>query len=108
MQYDLFIQELQKVPCQELRSSDAESFELVVNASDLQKVLLLLQKFFGQPLKPPGAKPSPEAKKVADPFGGIRENQTLYYLASEELYYYSLIWPWSNGESFTVKVIRAS
>lgn len=108
MHYDLFIEELKKVPCQEIRSDELESFELVVGAADLKKVLGLLEKFFGEPMKPAGAKPTPEAKKMADPFGGIRENQTLYHLASEELYYYSLIWPWSNGQTYTVKVIRAN
>lgn len=108
MRYDLFLEELKKVPCQELRSAEAEYFELVVRAGDLPKVNQVLETFFGKPMKPAGDTPSSEVKKLAQEYGGIREDQTLYYMAAEELYYYSLIWPWANGQSVTVKVIRAN
>ena len=108
MNYDLFLEELKKAPCLELRSTDPEYFELVVKVSDLPRVNTILETFFGKALKPSGTKPSDEAKKKAQAYGGIREDQTLYYLEAEELYYYSLIWPWANGQSVTVKVIRAA
>jgi hypothetical protein len=108
MRYDLFLAELRKAPCQELRSDDEEYFELVVKVSDLPKVNQVLETFFGKPVKPAGAKPSSDDKKMANEYGGIRDDQTLYYLASEELYYYSFIWPWANGQSVTVKVFRAN
>jgi hypothetical protein len=108
MRYDLFLEQLKKVPCQELRSSEAEYFELVVRTADLPKVNQVLETFFGKAVKPAGDKPTTEAKKLAEDYGGVRDDQTLYYLAAEELYYYSLIWPWANGQSVTVKVIRAN
>ncbi len=108
MNYDLFLEELKKAPCQELRSTDPEYFELVVKTSDLARVNTILETFFGKAIKPSGAKASAEAKKKAEAYGGIRDDQTLYYLEAEELYYYSLIWPWANGQSVTVKVIRAA
>ena len=108
MRYDLFLEELKKFPSLELRSDEPACFEFVVKTADLAKVNLVLETFFGKAMKPAGAKPSSEDKKKTEAFGGIREDQTLYYLESEELYYYSLIWPWANGQSVTVKVIRAS
>lgn len=108
MNYDLFLDELKKAPCQELRSTDPECFEIVVKVSDLSKINSVLETFFGKPMKPAGTRTSPEAKKVSEAYGGVRDDQTLYYLESEELYYYSLIWPWANGQTVTVKVIRAN
>ena len=108
MNYDFFLEELKKIPCVEMRSEDPEFFELVVNVSDMGKVNSVLETYFGKPLKPPGVKPTPESKKKSEAYGGARDDQTLYYLESEELYYYSLVWPWANGQSATVKVIRAS
>lgn len=108
MNYDLFLEELKKAPCQELRSTDPECFELVVKVADLPKVNNVLETFFGKPMKPAGEHTSAEAKKVAQAYGGVRDDQTLYYHEAEELYYYSLIWPWANGQTATVKVIRAS
>ena len=108
MNYDLFLEELKKAPCQELRSTDPEFFEVVVKTSDLPRVHAILETFFGKPMKPTGEKASAEAKKKAEAYGGVREDQTLYYLEAEELYYYSLMWPWANGQSVTVKVIRAN
>ena len=108
MNYDLFLEQLQKAPCQELRSTDPECFELVVKTTDMPKVFGVLETFFGKPMKPPGTKPSDEAKKKAEAYGGVRDDQTLYYLEAEELYYYSLMWPWANGQSVTVKVNRTA
>ena len=108
MNYDFFLEELKKIPCIELRSEDPEFFELVVKLSEIYKVNSVLETFFGKPLKPCGEKPTSESKKKAEAYGGVRDDQTLYYLEAEELYYYSLIWPWANGQSATVKVIRAS
>ncbi len=108
MRYDLLLAELRKAPCQELRSDDEEYFELVVKTTDLPKVNQILETFFGKAVKPAGAKPSADDKKMANEYGGIRDDQTLYYLAAEELYYYSFIWPWANGQSVTVKVFRAN
>ncbi len=108
MRYDLFLQELKKFPNIELRSDEPECFEFVVKTSDLPKVHTVLETFFGKPMKPAGTRASSEAKKMTEAYGGIRDDQTLYHLESEELYYYSLIWPWANGQSVTVKVIRAA
>lgn len=108
MRYDLFLEELKKVPFLELRSDDPDCFELVVKVSEMSKVNAVLETFFGKAIKPKGEKVSEDAKKKAAPYGGVRDDQSLYYVAAEELYFYSLIWPWANGQSATVKVIRAS
>lgn len=108
MRYDLLLDELRKAPCQELRSNDEEYFELVVKVSDLPKVNQVLETFFGKPVKPAGTKPSSDDKKMTNEYGGIRDDQTLYHLAAEELYYYSFLWPWANGQLVTVKVFRAN
>lgn len=107
MNYDFFLEELKKIPCLELRSDEPDFFELVVKVNDIPKVNTILETFFGKAIKPSGEKATADAKKKAEAYGGIRDDQTLYYLESEELYYYSLIWPWANGQSATVKVIRA-
>jgi hypothetical protein len=65
-----------------------------------------LNAFFGLPLKPANQNPSGDAKKVTKDVGGIRKEQTLYYMKKDSLQYWALLWPWSNGTSVTLRLFQ--
>ncbi|HTL49011.1 MAG TPA: hypothetical protein VL688_13200 [Verrucomicrobiae bacterium] len=103
-----FITKFKAIPSQELRSATEHFVEAVYNKDVLKKsVIPLIEKSFGAPLKPAGAAPSSEASLRAAAYGGIRKDQTLYYRTGEGPLNTIMFWPWSDGQTFTVKIYRS-
>ena len=101
------IQGIKELGPQELRSDTETNYEFVISREKLEKGLsVLLEGYFGSPLKAAGKEVSPEAKKKAEPFGGVRKDQTLYSFENPEGYNTCMIWPWSDGRTVTVKMYR--
>lgn len=92
--------------CEEFRVEDSDYIEVVVAKTELAAMLTVLDSCFGPPLKPVGEDPSDEANRYAEPHGGVRDNQTLYYRKNEKGHELALLWPWGSGLSVTVKMIR--
>lgn len=106
MSFDDLLNALQNVECQEKRGADADSVELVVTPANLAAIRNELDGYFGEPLKPEGKLPNLTAVLRSKPYGGIRQNQTMYYKKDETSVYVALFWPWGSGELVTVKVFR--
>lgn len=96
--------QIKKLPPDELRSDSAELLECVFNTKSSGKLTAALEGFFGMALKPAGQNPTKEVKACSDQFGGVRNNQTLYYRTAEGASYCALIWPWSDETKATLKV----
>lgn len=94
-----------QVTCEERREQTEAYLEVVVSRKDMPDAAAVLQSYFGPPLKPEGQKPSREVSLLADPYGGIRGNQTLYAVQGEEGQAMALLWPWSGGDLITIKVV---
>ena len=106
MTFTELLGEVKKLKHEEVRTDTPEFFEMVIAKDSLTVILPILDKFFGRPIKPANIKPSGEARKAADPYGGIRSDQTLYYLEDGGKGFYGMLWPWGSGVLVTLKLIR--
>jgi hypothetical protein len=97
-------EEINKFILEEVKESSAEIFAFTIGSNYLDSLHKTLVGFFGPPLKPAERKPTRQEKKQAEPYGGIRIGQTLYYSADDNAFSIALIWPWGNGEKATVKI----
>jgi hypothetical protein len=103
---DVLIQ-IQTLKVEESRGQTADYFEAVISKSGLDPLNKILTTYFGPPLKAEGRSPSAEAKEHAGPYGGIREDQTMYLRRDGDYAECALLWPWGSGNRITVKVIRS-
>ena len=108
MTFDDLLEQIQNIPCAEKRAREANYCEVVFAQSNMLQVNAALEACFGAPLKPEGKPPSAEATLYSKAYGGVQGNQVLYYrkgagAVGDEI---AMLWPWSNGVSVTLKMIR--
>lgn len=108
MTFEELLEKFRNIKCEETRAHQDHYCEVVVSTATLPSAVSILQSYFGSPLKPAGTKPSKEAESHANPYGGVMGNQTLYFHQSETTRELALLWPWENGTSVTLKIIRKS
>ena len=87
-------------------------FEAVFQAKDLEKLLTLLQKCIGEPMKPAGktVRFPRDVAKIVDSMGGIRREQS-FYIKKEESgdYICAALWPWQSDPSkITLKMNKGN
>ena len=90
------------------RGASADYGERVFYARDLADWDRVLSEGMGPAVKPAGTAPSKVDRRLADPFGGIRANQTLYKTEGPEGTVIAMFWPWESGEQITLKVARVA
>ena len=88
----------------EQRSNTADYKELVFSCRDLQEWQKILEKDLGPAAKPAGKKPRAEDQEIAESFGGIYANQTLFRKETPEGTVIAMFWPWSDEEHVTLKL----
>src|SRR5574342_1356798 len=89
-----------------LNSIGGEYLERVVNRKDLESLNSLLRKHLGPAVKEPGREAylPKEIQKIVDTFGGLRNEQSLFYRQEGNKVIYASIWPWaSNPDKMTLK-----
>ena len=106
MNFREFLDEVQKIKPEELRVRTESSLEVVASKDHLGKINPVLETYFGPAFKPQGRRPTRESDRYSSPYGGIRRDQTLYFREDEEGFAIAMLWPWKNGVSVTVKIIR--
>ena len=84
MTFEELLAELKTVKSEEQRGEDPDYLELVVLTSGLETVNKVLEGYFGEALKPAGKSPNLTVNLRARPYGGIRADQTMYYLKDEK------------------------
>ena len=99
------VQEIKKLPLEEIRNDSEEGFEFVIKRAAFKKLDPLLQSFFGKVFKDAGQKPDQEATNLTASYGGIYDNQTLYLKKDSQSIFLAMIWPWNDGVLATVKII---
>lgn len=104
MTFEDLLKQVLTIRCQETRSQQSDYCEIVLAAADIASLNSVLQSYFGPPLKAGGVTPSAEAMRCAKSHGGIQGNQTLYF--NRETSELAMLWPWGNGQSVTLKLIR--
>ena len=106
MNYNEFLEQIKELRFEELREDKPEYMEFVIGTNHLNRLSSILESYYGVACASPEKKPSRQAKKYADPYGGIKKGQTVYYLDKGEIFHCALLWPWGNGEATTVKIFR--
>jgi hypothetical protein len=107
MDYKEFLKQVKRLEFQELREDRPEYIEFVMATDYMPSLTSILESYYGTAYSPPGKKPPEDAQKYADPYGGIEEGQTLYYLDCGDFFHCALLWPWGNGNSTTIKIFQA-
>ncbi len=107
MNFSELLDALQELKYEERRTREENYFEAVISKENLEPLSALLKDYFGAPVKPAGRPPSWSDSLTARPYGGIRQDQTLYLVKKETGMEIVLLWPWGNGMLVTVKVIQA-
>ena len=107
MTFQEFLNSIQTIRIEESRAQTDEYFEAVIAKEGLDALHKILAQYFGSPIKPEGAAPSLNAKRIAAPYGGIRKEQTMYFRKDGDHAECALLWPWGSGARITIKVSQS-
>lgn len=107
-QFEGVVAQLRQLPREEIRKDGPGYVEFVMGVKDLRQLYPLLEDFFGPPFKPAGVVPSKEAQKRTVPYGGIEQQQVLYYKEEGGVSSCAMIWPWRDDVRATVKMAQGS
>jgi hypothetical protein len=108
MQFAEIRKELKKVPFVTVREESGDYFEAVVSRNELANLALKLEKFFGPRIWPSKNKLSDEVEMSIKEFGGIMDDQALYFSKQNNKIVFAMLWPWSNGTHITLKIGNSS
>ena len=107
MEFQEMLNKIKGIPLLQLQEQQDKFFGVVMKTDQLQVLEPLLASFFGLPLKPPHSQVTPEVARITRPYGGIMENQTLYFRRQyQERSILAMIWPWNDGSNFTLKIFQ--
>jgi hypothetical protein len=81
-------------------------FEAVILRDNLPALAEKLDKVFGEKICPSKKKVSPEVQQAIEDFGGIRDDQVLYFKKDNEYSFFAMLWPWTDEYHITVKIGR--
>jgi hypothetical protein len=106
MQFEEIMNEIKGIEFDAVRVEDQYYFEAVILKDNLPELTGRLEKLFGKKLFPSDKKLTPDAEKTVAAFGGVRGDQTLYFLKEKDYSYFAMFWPWSDDCNITVKLGR--
>ena len=107
MEYRDMIDQIKVLPLIQLQEQSDTFFGVVMATAEFKQLEPLLNNFFGQPIKPPQTEATPEVSQMTESYGGIRENQTLYFRKGyQNRSILAMICPWGDGNSFTLKIVQ--
>jgi len=97
------IEEIKKTVRMEIRptSRGTEYFEAVITLEDLEVLHSLLKKHLGPATKESGkeASLSKKIQELVDSLGGLRIEQSFFYMQDGEQVIYAALWPWRSDPS---------
>ena len=106
MTFEDLIEEVRQIKSDHKKIAETDFFETVIDWKELEELTSILKRYFGPPMKPADALPTSEMRKITSSYGGIRANQTLYYLEDGKAFNLAMLWPWGDGMLLSVKLIR--
>jgi hypothetical protein len=106
MEFDKVKSGIKNIGLNTTRVDTGDYFEAVVNKDSLDKVVQVLESLLGKAVWPSQNKPPKEAGKVVGNFGGLRKDQTLFFLNENGVSLFAMLWPWQNGEEITIKIVK--
>lgn len=106
MQFEELKKEIQDFGIKTIRKNENSYFEAVVVKDRIAQLIQRLEGIFGSPIWPSEKKLSPEISSIVENFGGVRDDQTLYFWQEKDFYIFAMLWPWSDGVNITLKIGR--
>lgn len=100
------LESIKKIPSLQLQETAGNFFGAVLNTSELTVIQDILNTFFGEPLKPENVKATQDVTDLSCQYGGVRDNQILYYKKDGSDTTLAMIWPWGDNQKFTLKIIH--
>jgi hypothetical protein len=102
------IEEMKKTVRMEIRptSRETEYFEAVITLEDLEVLHSLLKKHLGPATKESGKEASfpKKIQELVDSLGGLRIEQSFFYMQDGKQVIYAALWPWrSDPNRITLK-----
>ena len=107
MTFQELLTQIQTLKLADRRIQTTDYLEAVVEKDFVEPLCKILTEYFGGPLKPGGQPPSGKASRIAQPHGGVRTDQAMYFRQDAEHDEYALLWPWGTGTRVTVKIIQS-
>jgi len=104
IQFNKDMVEVQNMDFETVRINSNKYFEAVLLKNKLPDLTKTLEKIFGAPKWPSEKELSGETQEIINGFGGIRDDQSLYFLKQEKDYVFAMLWPWQDGEHITLKI----
>lgn len=104
MVFDELKQKLVTFQYSEKRADSGQYFEGVIESAQRQNLCDCLEEFLGKPVWPSNDDPPDHVEKAIKDFGGLWENQMLYFSGDSTRAVFAMLWPWSDGKHITVKV----
>ena len=106
MQFDDLKNGIKGIAIDDLREESQDYFEAVIMKEELEKIVNRLEKFLGLPARPSKAKLSSQIEGAIKEYGGIGPGQTLYFSKLDNRNVFAMLWPWSDGNHITLKIIQ--
>ncbi len=105
MTFPELLQAVKEAKLNEIRFDLPDYLEIVTNSQNLEALAVLLNSFFGKPfVVKTQDMMSQKVMDFMENFGGIRAGQQLYFLQGKGVVFYTMIWPWGDGKSVTLKI----
>ena len=91
-----------------LRIDRNNYFEAVLAKNNLAEIMNKLSSFFGAPQWPSEKQLSTQILNIIKDFGGVRDDQTLYFCNEKNYSVFAMLWPWMDGQRITLKLARSN
>ena len=88
----------------ERRQITDEYIEVVFYNKQTDKWNRVLTDILGPAMKSAGVKPSKNVKRLAEKYGGVYDNQTLFRKNFDSDTVIAIFWPWQDGVHTTLKI----
>jgi len=106
MEFEEIKKAVKEIRLDTLRLDSDTNFEAVIVKEEMDKLIALLEGFFGSPAFPSKNRLPLQIHESINAFGGIMPGQTLYYLSQGNDTIFAMLWPWQDGQHITVKIIK--
>jgi hypothetical protein len=106
MTFKDLMEELKGIDFDAIRVDSYNYFEAVILRDRIPLLKEKLDKVFGEPVCPSEKKVSADIQQEIEDFGGIRDDQTLYFIKEKEYSFFAMLWPCTDEYHITVKIGR--
>jgi len=98
------LKQCEQLKVEEDRVNSGSFCEQVVFANEMDQWNQVLTDALGPAVKPAGQKTTPQYFALTVDYGGIFDDQTLFYKKFKEISILAMLWPWKSKIFVTLKI----